>query len=100
MNRYQLAADAAADLLEIVRYTRKKWGQAQAQRYREELDLGLQQLCLAPGRGRSRDAIAPDLRSFPVAHHVAFYVQRKGKVIILRIVHPRMNVAAVFEEGQ
>lgn len=99
MSRYELAADAAADLLEIVRYTKKQWGQEQAQRYREELDLGLQRLSLAPDRGRNREAIVPGLRSFPVAQHIAFYVQRKGRVIILRLLHPRMNVEAAFEDG-
>ena len=99
MSRYELAADAAADLLEIVRSTKKQWGQEQAQRYREELDLGLQRLSLAPDRGRNREGIVPGLRSFPVAQHIAFYVQRKGRVIILRLLHPRMNVEAAFEDG-
>ena len=51
MSRYELATRAAADLLEIVRYTNQNWGHAQAQRYREELDLAVQQLSLAPDRG-------------------------------------------------
>lgn len=95
MSRYELATRAAVDLLEIVRYTQEKWGQAQAQRYREELELGLQQLSLTPDLGRKREAIAPGARSFPVAQHIAFYIQRKGKIIVLRILHPRMNVDEV-----
>jgi hypothetical protein len=30
-----------------------------------------------------------------VAQPIAFYIQRKGKIIVLRILHPRMNVDEV-----
>jgi toxin ParE1/3/4 len=99
MSGYELAAGAAADLLEIARYTKRNWGQAQAQRYREELSLALQRVSLAPERGKNRDTIAPGLRSFSVAQHVAFYIWRKDKVIVLRILHPRMNVDEAFKSG-
>jgi toxin ParE1/3/4 len=99
MSRYDLARRAVTDLLEIVRYTKQKWGQEQAQRYREELDLALQQLSLTPDLGRRREEIVPGLRSYPVAQHVAFYVPRKSTVLVLRILHPRMNVDAAFEKG-
>lgn len=97
MSRYALTPPAAADLREIARYTTQTWGLVQAERYGEELDLALQQLSLAPDVGRKREAIAPGLRSFPVAQHVAFYVQHKDKIIVLRILHPRMNVDEAFE---
>lgn len=100
MSHYELAPRAAADLLEIVRYSKQKWGRVQAQRYREELDLALQQLGVSPSRGRSRETVAPGLRSCPVAQHLAFYVLRKSRVIVVRILHPRMNVDAAFEEGE
>lgn len=97
MSRHALTSRAVADLREIARYTEQTWGPAQAERYGEELDLALQQLSLASGAGRKRDAIAPGLRSFPVAQHIAFFIQRRDKVIILRILHPRMNVEEAFE---
>lgn len=100
MSGYVLASGAAADLLEIVRYTKRKWGQVEAQHYRDELELALQQLSLAPDVGRKREAIAPGLRSFRVAQHVAFYIQQKDKLTILRILHPRMNVDEAFEKGE
>jgi toxin ParE1/3/4 len=99
MSRYDLASVAVTDLLEIVRYTKKKWGQEQAQRYREELDLALQQLSLTPDLGRRREALASGLRSYPVARHIAFYLPRKSTILVVRILHPRMNVDAAFEKG-
>lgn len=98
MTRYGLAPSAATDLLEIFRYTKRTWGQEQARRYREELDLAVQQLSLSPDLGRRREEIAPGLRSHPVAQHIAFYIQRKDRVTILRILHPRMNVDVAFEQ--
>jgi toxin ParE1/3/4 len=98
MSRYEFAPRAVADLQEIVRYTKQTWGVAQAQRYREELELALQQLALAPGMGRARERIGPRLRSFRVVEHVAFYVQRRNSIRILRILHPSRDVDAVFEE--
>lgn len=100
MSRFELASPAAADLLDIVRYTHQRWGGAQAQRYREELELALQYLSLTPDLGRKRDAIATGLRSFPVAQHVAFHIQRKGKILVLRILHPRMDVEDAFENAR
>ena len=93
---YELARAAAADLQEIISYTEKTWGTAQARRYRDELELALQQLALTPERGRARDAIVPGMRSFRVAEHVAFYIQRKETIAILRVLHPRMDVDEAF----
>jgi toxin ParE1/3/4 len=100
MSRFELASPAAADLLDIVRYTHQRWGGAQAQSYREELELALQHLSLTPDVGRRRDAVAPGLRSFALAQHVAFYIERKDRIIVLRILHPRMNVDEAFKESQ
>lgn len=97
MSRYELAPSAAADLLEIIRYSKANWGAERTQRYREELELAVQQVALSPEMGRKRDSMAPGLRSFPVAQHIAFYVQRKNKIIVLRVLHPRMNADEAFE---
>jgi toxin ParE1/3/4 len=99
MSRYQLTAQAGADLRDIARYTEETWGAVQTERYGEELELALQQLSLAPIVGRKREAIKPGLRSYPVARHLAFYIQQKDRIIILRILHPRMNVDEAFKSG-
>jgi toxin ParE1/3/4 len=97
VSRFELATRAHTDLLDIVRYTYQAGGAAQAQSHREELELALQQLGLTPDLGHRREAIAPGLRSFTVAQHVAFYIQRKDRIVVLRILHPCMNVDDAFE---
>jgi toxin ParE1/3/4 len=100
MSRFELASPAAADLLDIVRHTHQRWGGAQAQSYLEELELALQHLSLTPDVGRRRGAIAAGLRSFPVVQQFAFYIQRKDKILVLRILQPRMDVEDAFEKGE
>lgn len=99
MVRYDLTARAAADLKEIGRYTKETWELEQARRYREELEIALQKLSLSPNVGRQREAIAPGVRSFRVAAHIAFYIQRKDGITILRLLHPSMDVDLAFERS-
>ena len=97
MSRYEFTTRAAADLLEIGRYTKKTWGVEQARRYREELEVALQKLSRSPNSGRQRETIAPGVRSYRVASHIAFYVEKNDRITILRLLHPKMDVDAAFE---
>lgn len=99
--RHDFTAAAAADLREIGRYTKATWGASQARQYRCELELVLHKLGLNPGIGQERSDIAPRVRSFPVASHVAFYTPRRGGITILRLLHSSMDVGRAFErKGQ
>ena len=100
MSRYVLTPLAVEDLREIARYTQKKWGALQTDRYGEELELALQQLSLTPEVGKKREAIMPGVRSFRVVQHVAFYLIRKNQITVLRILHPRRNANEAFEDSE
>jgi toxin ParE1/3/4 len=100
MSGYLLTPPAVEDLREIARYTKKKWGATQAESYGEALELALQQLSLAPEVGKRREAIAPGVRSFRVAQHVAFYLMRTNRIAVLRILHPRRNANEAFEDTE
>ena len=99
MPRYEVTRQALADLRDIVRYTRATWGPKQARLYREELELAIQKLALSPGLGRVRTDVAPSVRSFPIARHVAFYVERESGITVLRVLHPRMDVGDALPDG-
>jgi plasmid stabilization system protein ParE len=64
---------AEADLREIWLYSFKTWGEAQADRYIDELDTGLQECGADPKRGRQRDGVRPGYWSLLIRRHVAFY---------------------------
>ena len=100
MPRYDFTKRALADLRVIARYTRETWGRRQARLYREELELGIRKLALSPGMGRVRADVAPSVRSFPIARHVAFYVEGEGGITVLRLLHPSMDVARAFPDDE
>src|SRR5262245_24979980 len=96
MARCELTAQAVEDLREIRRYTRKTWGLPQARHYRDELQLRLTKLSLTPLAGAVRDDVGTGVRSFVVGSHVAYYVARKNGIIVLRLLHPSMDVERAF----
>lgn len=98
--RYDFTRQALADLRGIARYTRRTWGQKQARFYREELELGVQKLALSPGMGRERPDVGPSVRSFPIARHIAFHVESKGGITVLRMLHPTMDVIRAFSDDE
>ncbi len=99
--RYDFTLRALADLRDIARYTERTWGHKQAQLYREELKLGVQKLALSSGIGRERADVGLPVRSFPVARHVAFYVENDdGGITVLRVLHPTMDVARAFSDDE
>ena len=98
MPRYDLTQQALADLREIARYTRRTWGVKQARLYRQELELSIQKLALSPGMGRPREDVTHPVRSFRVARHIAFYVESDSGIIVLRVLHPSMDVGRAFPE--
>ena len=98
MPRYDFTQRALADLRDIARYTRKTWGPKQARLYREELELGIRKLALAPGVDRARGDVGPSVRSFPVARHVAFYREGEDGITVLRLLHPSMDVSRAFRD--
>ncbi|SFW25908.1 type II toxin-antitoxin system RelE/ParE family toxin [Nitrosovibrio sp. Nv17] len=78
------------------RYTKQTWGNAQARRYREELELALKKLSLSPRIGLERDEIAPQVRSFTVPSHTAFYLPQRDGITVLRLLHPGMDIERAF----
>ena len=100
MPRYDFTRRAQADLRDIARYTRETWGRKQARLYCEELELSIRKLALSPGSGRVRTDVAPSVRSFPIARHVAFHVESEGGITVLRLLHPSMEVARAFSDDE
>jgi len=39
------------------------------------------------------------LRSFPVGNHIAYCVERKGKIEIARILHPAMDTEKAMKKA-
>jgi len=100
MPDYRLTRRALADLRDIARYTGETWGRRQARLYVEELELRIRKLALSPEMGRLRDDVAPSVRSFPIGRHVMFYLTSESGITVLRVLHPRMDVARAFRDNE
>lgn len=59
---YVLTSAAEADLVRIIRYTRKQWGEDQIQRYTVKLANGMEQLSAGEGTYRDFSDIHAGLR--------------------------------------
>jgi toxin ParE1/3/4 len=94
---YRLTRQAAADLRGIYRYTRRRWGKAQAERYASQLQQYCTMLATRPHAGRKREELQPpDLHSFVQGSHVIFYQPQPYGVLIVRILHGTQDVRRHF----
>ncbi len=89
MAAFRFSRRAEADLLSIG-YTPRTWGSAQAARYIGELEVCCQMLADNPALGRLCDDVRPRLRRLEHGKHVVFYRQKRGGVLVSRILHQRM----------
>lgn len=91
MPNYRLSRLAAEDVADIADYTIEQFGINQARRYRDGLETCFQTLADNPMLGRSASELAPNLKRFEHQSHVVFYVPEEDDVLIVRILHRRMD---------
>lgn len=87
---------AAADIASIGRYTQRKWGKKQRDRYLRALDARFSWLAENPGMGRHRTDIKDGYYSFLQGSHVVFYLVRDGGIDVIGIPHQHMDIANYF----
>ena len=91
MLKIRKQACAETDLIEIWLYSYEKWGEAQAERYFDELERAIQQLGRNPELGQRCDHIREGFRLLRVNRHVVYYVVAPRFVRIVRVLHERME---------
>jgi toxin ParE1/3/4 len=50
--------------------------------------------------GRSRDELAPGMRSFPVGRYVVFYLPLDDGIDVVRVLHGARDIETVFNPEQ
>jgi len=93
---YFLSLDADHDLQDIYTYTDEKWGTAQATLYLNGLFEVFDQIGRNPAMGRLRRDLGDDIRGFPHAAHVVFYMPWQGEMAIVRVLHGSMDFESLF----
>lgn len=96
---YVLTDAADADLRDIVRYTRKKWGASQVRRYVDDLERGIASLAAGEGRYKTLDTLYPKLRMVRCEHHYVFCLPcDDAPALVIAIFHERMDLMARLAE--
>lgn len=74
---------------------------AAADRWAAKLDEKLAMLVRTPGLGRSRQELAPGLRSFPVGRYIVYYRAVPDGIELVRVLHSARDFAQLpwDEEG-
>ena len=98
MAKYDITKEAAEDLYRIWEYTVDTWSEQQADTYYALLEAGMNEVADAPERiGKPFDEICPGLRAYHVRRHMLFYILgENGRVLIVRILHEKMDYARHF----
>ncbi len=90
---YVLTAAAETDLREIVRYTRKQWGDTQVRSYVAKLERAIARLAIGQGAYRDMSALYPALRMLHCEHHYVFCLPREdAPALVIAILHERMDL--------
>ena len=91
MPGYRLSREAESDIGNIARYTIEQFGIEQARTYRDSMIACFQSLGETPGIGRRVDYIREGYRRFDHRSHVIFYKSEGPDILIIRVLHKRMN---------
>ncbi len=89
--KYQLTDEATRDVEEILAYSVKGFGVAQTEYYFKALKECIELLADNPDIGYSAEDILPGYLRFPYESHVVFYKKLSSSIIVVRILHERMD---------
>lgn len=88
-----LTAAAEADLRNIIRYTRSRWGAEQTCRYVATLERGMARVAAGDGHFRDMSVFHPALRMAHCEHHYIFCLPRDDEpALVVAILHEQMDL--------
>lgn len=91
MSGYGLTLEADRDIEGIARESIVRWGWDRAETYVADLHRAFDLLSTFPDLGRSIGHVRPGYRRLERASHVIFYIRQDGGVLIVRVLHRRME---------
>jgi plasmid stabilization system protein ParE len=95
---YVLTAAAEADVREIIRYTRKQWGDAQVRSYVTKLERGIERLVAGRGAFKDMAALYPALRMARCEHPIFCLPRDDAPSLVVAIFHERMDLMVRLAE--
>ena len=98
MTRVIRSPAAKRDIIEVIRYTKERWGAEQARKYASLIEEALVTIARDPQRGKSREDIRAGVPVYHIAQrgrparHILFYrINVQGIVEIIRFLHDAMD---------
>lgn len=93
MPDFKLSHKALSDLVEIGRYTARKWSIKQRNVYLKQINDCFTELSENPNLGLKCDYIKEGYRKFPQGSHIIFYRLSVDNIVeIIRVLHKSMDV--------
>lgn len=86
-----LSRRADADVQAIAEETVRRWGLARAERYVRELQEAFERLVMFPELGRDVGHLRAGMMGMASGSHLVFYRRRPEGVLIVRVLHERMD---------
>lgn len=92
MTDWRLTPRARADLDDIWDYTAETWGVAQAEAYIRAIAATCDGIASGSAATQSAEHIRAGYRRALSGRHVLFYRQAEAGIVVVRILHQRMDV--------
>lgn len=99
MPGYRVSPRARRDIREIGLYTQRRWGREQRRRYLTGLGERLARLAESPAISPERLDLHPPVRIHRYERHLIVYATDGNGILVIRVLHASMNVAARLSEG-
>lgn len=91
MRTLEYTDSAEADLAGIVQDTIDRWGADQANRYIDGLERLTSRLAEHPAIGTPCEDLDGMPQAFPYQSHTLYYLVEPERLVVLRVLHKRMN---------
>jgi toxin ParE1/3/4 len=95
MKSYKLTEMAGQDIQNLANYTKKEWGEEQADKYTREVFNALDKIAEIPEIGLIANYAVSNFRKMPIGKHLIFYTIFKKQVVIVRILHHSRDIQKV-----
>ena len=92
MRDIHLFQAAKTDLVDIWAETYRQWGEAQADRYLDDVERALQGLIANPQLGSDCSDLLQGARKLITGRHLVFYEVDPDKISVIRVLHQSMDV--------
>jgi toxin ParE1/3/4 len=91
VRRIEFTPKAQRDIEQIWDYSFERFGFEKAEAYLRELQRAAETVAEDPRRGLACDNIRSGYRKFPARSHILFFRASESRIVIVRILHQRMD---------